>query len=59
MNSSLSHLVALCQAGEEWNGSACVKCVAETYKLSEGNNIGCTPCPANETAPEIGYAACG
>ena len=51
--------VPLCMLGEEWNGTHCVKCHIDHYKSVVGNNISCEMCPTNETAPEVGYSACG
>ena len=45
--------------GEEWNGTHCVKCQIDHYKSVVGNNVSCEMCPTNETAPDVGYPACG
>ena len=52
-------LVPICMAGEEWNGTDCLKCQIDQYKSSIGNNMSCETCPQNETAPEEGYSKCG
>ena len=52
-------LVPLCMEGEEWNGTHCVKCQIDHYKSVVGNNVSCEMCSTNETAPEVGYPACG
>ena len=46
-------------SGEEWNGTHCVKCRIDHYKSVVGNNVSCEMCPRNETAPDVGYPACG
>ena len=51
--------VPLCMLGEEWNGTLCVKCQLDHYKSVVGNNVSCEMCPSNETAPDVGYPACG
>ena len=45
--------------GEEWNGTDCLKCQIDHYKSVIGNNVSCEICPMNETAPDVGYSACG